>query len=444
MSAVIDETQWHEVTSVEVREQFHYFSNPSNPTFFENAGGSQVPQCVIENIKDYMLTSYVQLGAGYGLANKADLNILRARNVLTKMFNADGAGKVIVGNSTTQLVANLATCYSKILAPGDEIIIHECCHEANAGPWVRLAETTGSTLKWWCVDPESFTCSFDALAQQLSSKTKIVAVTHVSNILGEILDVPRLVSLVSDICGPNSCRIIVDGVAFTPHLPIDVAAWNVDWYVYSTYKTWGPHMAALYGSNASFAELTQKEVGPNHFFISHDEVPYKFEPGGVNHEGCAGIVALSKYLKVLAKFSQESEESETLEADEEWSLSRRTVELAYRTMNRLESPLQERLIAYLRTKEHVTIVGPDSSDSRVRVCTISFVHALIPSPVISSALHEKGFAMRHGHFYAYRLVTALKERLKVDIEDGVVRLSLLHYNTMGEVDRLISALEDIL
>lgn len=385
-----------------IRAKFPFFKSVlTNPIFFENAGGSQLPDTVVESIKSYLIGSYVQLGAGYELSNVADKTISDARELLSFMFNSTGVGEVVVGPSSTQLMINISRCYEKVVTSDDEIVIQDTCHESQIGPWVRLAATTGATLKWWHASKDTFQCSFDDLSNLLTPKTKILAVTHVSNLLGEILDVANVVKLAKEIAGPG-CKVSVDGVAYAPHLPIDVAAWGVDWYVFSTYKTWGPHMGALFGSHSAFAELVSVKAGPNHYFIPDDAVPYRFEPGGVSHEGCAGLNGLRTYFQSVAALATPrtslSTSSDAVPAELP-PLSREVVLRAYRVFGALELPLQGELMAFLITKPQLTIVGPATGDTAVRVPTVSFVHATIPSSVLSKAIQEKGFAVRHGKYW---------------------------------------------
>jgi selenocysteine lyase/cysteine desulfurase len=201
---------------------------------------------------------------------------------------------------------------------------------------------------------------------------------------------------------------------------MDVAGWNVDFYAYSTYKVYGPHMAALWASREASAELH----GPNHFFIPDDELPYKFELGGVNHEGCAGILGLRDYLEFLVR------------VEEPGSLDRSAVEQAFALMTACELPLQASLIGYLRSRSDVRIIGPPEDDA-TRVGTISFVHDSKSSREITSVVDGSGVAIRHGHMYAYHLC----EALGMEPDDGVVRVSMVHYNTPEEIERLIDVLD---
>ncbi|MGD8440638.1 MAG: cysteine desulfurase-like protein [Holophagae bacterium] len=382
--------------------------------FLENAGGSQVPAVVADRIRDYMLTSYVQLGAGYPLADRATRLVDEAHDVVRLLFNGS-EGEVILGPSTSALLRMLADCYSKKLSPGDEVVVAEIGHEANVGPWKSL-QRFGVELEWWRMDPATCESPIEALAELLTDRTVLVAFPHVSNLLGEIMDVAEITRLVHD----AGARVVVDGVAYAPHRAMDVTAWGVDVYAYSTYKVYGPHMAAMWASHDTLAELDS----PNHFFIPGDELPYAFELGGVCHEGCAGILGLRDYLAELAGVGEPSE------------IDRPAVERAFDVMAACEMPVQARLIEYLRSRDDVRIVGPDHARPS-RVGTISFLHATKSSSEIADAVNRSGIGIRHGHMYAYHLCQALG----LDPDDGVVRVSLVHYNTAAEIERLIDVLE---
>jgi cysteine desulfurase family protein (TIGR01976 family) len=382
--------------------------------FLENAGGSQVPAVVADRIRDYMLSSYVQLGAGYPLSEVATRTVDEAHDFVRLLFNG-GDGEVILGSSTSALLHMLADCYAKTLSPGDEIVVAEIGHEANVGPWTSL-ERIGVELRWWRMDRDTCESPLDALAALLTDRTALVAFPHVSNLLGGILDVAEITRIVHD----AGARVVVDGVAYAPHRAMDVAAWGVDVYAYSTYKVYGPHMGAMWASRDALAELE----GPNHFFIPADEVPYKFELGGVSHEGCAGILGLRDYIAELGG------------VEEPAAVDRSAVERAFDLMTACELPLQHRLVEYLQSRDDVRIVGPQHAGPS-RVGTISFVHDARSSAEITEVVDRSGVAIRHGHMYAYHLC----EALGLDPDDGVVRVSLVHYNTPDEIERLIEVLD---
>jgi selenocysteine lyase/cysteine desulfurase len=326
----------------------------------------------------------------------------------------------------------LADCYSEILKPGDEIVVCETAHESNVGPWIRLAKF-GIVVKTWKIGGASMfgeaaesaggEARLRALRSLLGDRTRIVAFPQVSNILGEIVDVPTITRMAHEV----GARVVVDGVAFAPHRVIDVAAWDVDWYVYSMYKVFGPHAAAMYGRADAMAELT----GPNHYFIPRGETPRKFELGGANHESCAAICGLETYLTHAAKA---------------WGgvphppSPRAIVERAFHGFEVIENSLQQHFMEWLAKQAGVRIVGPAHAEPS-RVCTISFVSTRgIASGTIARHCNAKGLGVRYGNFYAYRLCQALG----LDPADGVVRVSFAHYNTHEEVDRLIAALAEVI
>lgn len=398
----------------DLREELrsHFPALATSTVFLENAGGSQVPVQVANRIRSYLLESYVQLGAGYELSRRCTDLVSQAHDFVRVLMGGEG-GEVILGSSASSLLQMLADCHSKILVPGQEVIVAQTGHEANVGPWTRL-ERYGIRTRWWEMSPEDFTCSLGQLEGLLSDRTALVAFPHVSNLLGEVVDVPQITALAHE----AGARVVVDGVAFAPHRAMRVSDWEVDWYVYSTYKVYGPHMAALWGRHDALGELS----GPNHYFIR--DLPYQFELGGPSHEGCAGLLGLADYLRVVAARVDEGE------------LRRSDVERAFEVMAACEQPLQARLLEYLGSKDGVRIVGP-AADSPTRVGTVSFVHSEKSSRAITEVVDRTDIAIRHGHMYAYRLC----EALELDPEDGVVRVSLVHYNTPNEVDRLIEVLD---
>jgi len=398
-----------------IRERFPALAGET--VFLENAGGSQVPQSVVDRMRDYMLGSYVQLGASYPLSVRASATVNEARAFVKTLFGG-GDGEVVLGPSTSALLQMLSDCYARMLGPGREVVVARCGHEANVGPWVRL-ERVGVKVRWWEVDPSSFDSPIDGLTRLLSERTALVAFPHVSNLLGGIAEV----AATTELAHAAGARVVVDGVAYAPHRAMDVEAWGVDWYAFSTYKVYGPHMAALWGRREAMAGLE----GPNHFFVAAGDVPYKLELGGVNHEGCAGLLGVRDYLAFLADVAQPDR------------LDRHGVERAFDVMAACELPVQARLIEYLLSQPEVRIVGPQHAGA-TRVGTVSFVHRSKRSREICDVVDRSGIAIRSGHMYAYRLC----EALGLDPADGVVRVSLVHYNTLEEIDRLIVVLESVL
>lgn len=405
--------------------------------FLENAGGSQVPGLVAAAMASYMTSAYVQLGAGYAESDLADAVVDGAHVLAERLVGAADSGRVALGPSTSQLVAMLAGALAHRIAPGDEIVVMQAGHEANLGPWVRLAEATGAHLRWWTLDPQSGESRLDDLAALLGPRTKVVAAVHVSNLLGHALDAAALSQLVHE---RSPARVVLDGVAYAPHRALDAAAWGVDFYVYSTYKVFGPHMAVLFGRHEAWAELHS----PYHFFIDAHDVPHAFEVGGANHESCAGLLALAPYLAELAAVQRGATPSDPPDdaptmpwlLERAAALTRRDITDAFTLMEACERPLQQRLLSWLGTRPEARVLGR-SQDGPERMPTVAFVVPGRRSSELAAAAHAKGIALRHGHNYAHRLVTALG----VDPEQGPVRISAVHYNTPAEVERAIAALD---
>lgn len=392
----------------QIRAQFPSLAN--GEIFMDNAGGAQVPLSVADAIRDYLLNSNVQIGADYPTSRRATQNLADAHMMMNTIMGGDGIGQTILGASSSTLCRMLADCYGDALQPGDEVIVAESGHEANVGPWVNLAKR-GITVKLWEANPETGICELATLRELLSSKTKVVALVHISNILGQVEDIKPCI----DAAHAVGARVVVDGVAYAPHLPVDVARLDADWYVFSCYKVFGPHIGAMFGKHEAFAELT----GPNHYFLPKDYLPAKFELGSPNYESCAGLLGLKPYLQFLAGSN---------------SCDRATVLEAWRVMEELEQPLTTKFLDFLGSKPDVRVLG------NPRIPTVSFIHrTLTPKQIADAALAHR-IGMRHGDFYSVRLL----QRMGIELPRGVARVSFAHYNTTEEVDRLIAALDPIL
>lgn len=437
------------------RECFPALAQPL--VFLENAGGSQVPAMVAERVRDYFRNTYVQLGAGYPLSDACGAVVAAAHSFVLDLFHAGDPepaapgeaerGIGVLGSSSSALVRTLAEAVQSVWKPGQEIVIAENGHEANIGPWLRLGTGCGAQIRWWRVDPSMGDCTLDSLDAVLSENTGLVVFPHVSNLLGEICDVAEVTRRAHRV----GARVVVDGVAFAPHRALAVGAWDVDWYVFSTYKTYGPHLGALFGKRQAFAGLR----GPNHFFIAEEDLPYKFEVGGVSHEGCAALIGTQDYYAYLARAAwmpgapaagQPAIPAHRA-ADVAGTSARRMLEdtpscadLARvgACLRDLELPLQARLLRYLRERPDVRIFGPHD-DGETRVGTISFRLEGLSAAEATRRIQARGFAIRHGHMYSYRLC----KTLGIEPEDGVVRVSLVHYNTPQEMERLIETLDHV-
>ncbi len=394
----------------------HFPALASGFAFMDNAGGAQVPRGVADAVRDYMLTSYVQVGASYPASRRATAVVEDAHEMMNVVFGGDGLGKVILGSSSSTLCRMLSDCYAEILGEDDEVVVAQSGHEANVHPWTSLAKR-GVTVKIWEANSETGVCEVEQLARLLSRRTKIVAFPHVSNILGAVEDIEPAIRLAHE----AGARVVLDSVAYAPHLAMNVAKWGVDFCVFACYKMFGPHMGALWGSNEALGELT----GRNHPFIQRTEIPDKFELGGVLHEGCAGLLALKPYFQFLTGTDR--------------GFDRTTIESAFETISQLEEPLTRTLLDFLASKPDVRVIGPASYRAG-RIPTVSFIHRRRRPAEIVGEVDRHDIGIRHGHFYSWRLM----EALGIPPQEGVVRVSLVHYNSGEEVAKLIDVLDDIL
>ena len=389
--------------------------------FMDNAGGSQVLGGVVDRIRDYLLTTNVQHGASYAVSQAAAARVQEAQVRTAELLNAERPEEIVMGPTSTLLLQLLARAMTGQFAPGDEIVVTLADHESNIGPWVGL-QAHGVTVRFWELHPETGALDLDDLRRLMSSRTKLVAVTHASNIFGAIHPVAEIARVVHD----RGARICVDGVAYAPHRAVDVRAWDVDYYVLSFYKVFGPHHAVLYGKFDQLLELANLY----HYFVPRDRIPYKLQPGNPNYELSYSCIGIADYLVALA-------DRTGLAADRG---RRAGIVRAFEAIADHEALLAARLLDFLRDRRGVRIIGPVSSDRAARVPTVSFVASGVASRTIVEHTDGLRIGIRHGDFHSRRLV----EHLGFGGADGVVRVSMAHYNTIDEVDRLIAGLDDVL
>lgn len=387
--------------------------------YLDNAGGSLVLRRVADRVRDYLLTSSVQLGASYAQSQAAGAKVLAARRAVAELVNAAHDDEVVMGGATTALMFLLTQALLPGIRPGDEIIITNSDHEANIGGWMRLQQA-GAVIKVWEVDHDSLALELADLDRLLSPRTRWLAMTWASNILGSVNPVEEVARRVHAVGG----RVCVDAVAYAPHRLVDVQASGADIVVFSFYKVFGPHYAVLWGRR----ELLLSLPSLNHYFIGPEVLPYKLQPGNVNYELSYGCIGIHDYL------------CETGSALGAAGTPRQRMQAAFDAFERHEDALAERLLAWLRGKKRVRIIGRPAAEAGRRVPTISFVVADTPSESIVRHTDRFGIGIRFGDFYAKRLI----ETLGLQGQGGVVRVSMAHYNTAAEIDRLITHLDEVI
>lgn len=390
--------------------------------FMDNAGGSQTLKKVTERISGYLLHHNVQLGASYQVSREAGEKLAYGTRQIAKAIHASRPEEVVIGPSSSLLLKILSLCISRQWKKGDEVIVTNTDHEANISPWTALREK-GIVVKIWKADPKNLSLEMDDLEALLSPRTRMLALCHVSNILGSINPVKEITK-VAHAAGALVC---VDGVAYAPHRRVDVRDLDADFYVLSWYKCFGPHLAALYGKY----ELLYEMEGINHTFFRKEDIPYKFQPGNFNFELTYSLLGILEYYQEFHQRHFPREKERPLEEK---------LAKTFEVIATYEEKLAQPLLDFLRNQPGIKIIGPATADKTKRVPTISFVHESLRSDQIVTQVDPYRIGIRYGDFYAKKLIqdTGLMEK------NGVVRISLVHYNTPGEVSRLISVLDRIL
>ncbi|KAF8635153.1 hypothetical protein AX15_000531 [Amanita polypyramis BW_CC] len=412
----------------------HFPALNSGYIYADNAGGSQCAKEVVDRISDYLFNTNVQFGGDYSISAKStDRVFSEAPANIARLINARSPSEIIFGASSTMNLENLARSLESNIQPGDEFIITRE-HEANAGCWKKLAARRGAVLKYWKPVPTDSTNPFSValkvkdLLPLISSKTRIIAFTACSNILGSIVPVKEVISAAradAKAKGAKKLEISVDSVAYAPHRQIDVQDWDVDFSVFSFYKVYGPHTSALYVRS----EVLQTSVSSIvHHFLKVDAKAHKLQPGGPGYELVYGTTGVVPYLLALTPEN--------------------TLKASFEAIALYEQELLKVLLGYLSHPDQkargIHVVG-DETVNMMRVPTVSFVvvgNRPIKSKDIVAAFDRKGgVGIKYGHFYAYTLVCGLYP--DIDPEDGVVRISLVHYNTIEEVHQIVDIIKEI-
>lgn len=387
--------------------------------FFDNAGGSQICQPALDRVVEFLTHRNVQIGGSYAVSQAAAEALQMGREAARVLVNAARPEEIVFGPSTTVLLQNLSTAMRSQFRPGDEVIVTMADHESNIGPWMRLRDF-GVTVKVWPLNPQTQDLQLSDLAPLMTDRTRLVCVTHVSNILGKVHPVADFARFVHE----RGALICVDAVAYAPHRLIDVRAWDVDYYVFSLYKAYGPHGALMYGKYDLLAELD----GLYHYFYGKDKVPGKLEPGNPSYESAYSTDGIVDYLTTLARHHGATGDRRAL------------VAAAYDLITVQEDLLTDRLLSWLSSRNDCRIIGEAANQGSTRVPTIAFKFDGRDSGEIVRAVDDHGIAMRFGDFHSRRLV----EHLGQHHAGGVLRVSMVHYNTVEQVDRLTEALTSIL
>ena len=401
-----------------VRSQFPAFKDPHSKdwSFFENAGGSYVPQNVIDKLTEFMTSTKVQPYADYAMSKIAGENMDRATELLAKMINAKN-NEILIGGSTSINLYVLSNALKNQLSPGDEVIVTNQDHEANISPWRKL-ESTGAKIIEWKFNLNDHELRISDLEKLISTKTKILAVTHCSNIVGSINNLKKI----TEIAHKYNIIVIGDGVSYAPHGFPNVKELGVDFYTFSLYKTYGPHLALLYGKE----EMLKNLPNQNHEFLE-GQYPYTINPGGPNHEELVSLIGIYEYFENLYNHHFGNTNITILEK----------IDKINNLISLHEEEIANPILNYLNERKDLNLIGKNKISNKNRAPTIAFTSKTKSSKQISDFLTKNKIALRNDNFYAWRCLKALG----IDVNDGVVRISLVHYNNLSEVNKLIETLE---
>ncbi|CCG81533.1 putative Aminotransferase [Taphrina deformans PYCC 5710] len=392
--------------------------NASQAIYADNAGGTQVLDSVIDHVSEYYRSTNAQLGGLYPVS-KSSADAVQAGLVAGASFIHADPSEVVFGSSTTQLFTNLSLVLD--LSAGDELIVSEMDHEANIAPWHRIAAIRGCRVIPWKVRRDTEALHLDDLRGLLSDQTRLVTVTHSSNMLGTINPVKEIAALVH---AHSSARVVVDGVAFAPHRLIDVQDLGVDFYCFSWYKVYGPHIAMLYASNAAQSSLGTLK----HYFHDGDDLSTRLGLAGNAYELQSSIPEVVGYLSTV---------------DPAGSRDQRTsLQSSFDSIAQHEEALQTIILNHLLSRPDTFRVWGSKSVSRHdRMPLISFtVTGVKSSDVVARILANSQFGIRNGHMYSKRLM----DHLGCDPAEYAIRISLCHYNSLEEAQDFVAILKQVI
>ncbi|ANT58969.1 nitrogen fixation protein NifS [Salipiger sp. CCB-MM3] len=392
------------------RAQFPAFAEPSlrDLAFFENAGGSYTCGAVIDRLTRFYHQRKMQPYGPYAPAEAGGAEMDEARSRMAALLGVE-TEELSFGPSTSANTFVLANAFRRFLKPGEAIIVTDQDHEANSGPWRRLAEE-GIEVREWRMDPETGHLDPAALADLLDEKVRLVCFPHCSNVVGEINSVAEICTMIHA-AGAYAC---VDGVSYAPHGFPDVGALGADIYLFSAYKTYGPHQGLMVIRRA----LGEALPNQGHFFNA-GTLYKRFTPAGPDHAQVAACAGMADYIDAQAAHHGTD--------------ARGVADM----MRAQEVALTAPLLDYLSGRNSVRLLGP--SDAERRAPTVALEHAR-PAAELNEALAARGIMAGGGDFYAVRALQAQS----VDPEKGVLRLSFTHYTSEAEIAKLIAALDEVL
>jgi cysteine desulfurase family protein (TIGR01976 family) len=386
--------------------------------FLDGPAGTQVPQSVIDAVGRYFVQSNANNGGKYETSQHTDELTAATRRGMAQFLGCD-ADEIVFGANMTSLTFALSRAIGRGLKSGDEILVTALDHDANVAPW-RALEERGVTVREVRVRTADCTLDLADLQTRLSDRTRLVAIGYASNAVGTINPVKQITRM----CHASGALVYVDAVHFAPHGAIDVRDIGCDFLACSSYKFYGPHLGILFGRKDLLGRYQPYKVRP-----ASDSVPACWETGTPAFELLAGLTATLAYVAEVGRRANPSVQG-----------TRAAIEEAFNQFGRHERSLASTLLSGLRDIKGVQVFGiTELARMQERCSTISLRAPRLHSAQLATALGQRGFFVGHGNCYALRL----SEELALESAGGFLRLGLVHYNSEPEVQRLLSALEEL-
>ena len=401
-----------------MKKFFPSLLNNSKMIFCENAGGSQVPEQVIKSLNNHLIKTNFQPN-GYSLSSKElDKNIKDVKDICKIIFNTKNSEDFIFGNSTSQLVYNLSNSLEKYFTQFEntEIVLNSFNHEACITPFERMAKKNNFKINWWDLD-NNYNVNYHSLLDKININTKLVVLPHTSNITGNTIDLQYLSKQIKKIS--KDTLILVDGVAFMPHDIIDIQTYEIDFYLVSFYKFYG-----LRGSSVMYIndKLINSDIieNQNHYFLDNTEKSEKkLEIGGINYECITSILGVRDYFLDIA-----------LMLNKEVQFNR---ELFTSVMSKFKKYENDMIYTFNEKIKKIKDIEVIECNHTKKTPIFSLLFKNYHHNNISLILNELEIICRNGTFYCDRLF----DKFNLDKNEGVLRLSFFHYNTLEEVNRVI-------
>ena len=403
-----------------VREQFPALRqeiNGQSVVFFDGPGGTQVPESTIEAMSDYLLKSNANAHGAFATSIRTDALVTSARAAVADLLGCD-RDEVVFGANMTTLTFAMSRAIGRELQPGDEIVVTTLDHYANVSSWYALEEQ-GVVIRVVNIHVEDCTLDMEELERQINERTRLVAIGYASNAVGTINDVAAVVRLARAV----GAMVFVDAVHYVAHGSIDVRSLDCDFLVCSAYKFFGPHVGILYGKREHLTRLRPYKPKP-----APEEVPWRWETGTQNYEGLAGLIATINYFAELGHRVTPTDNR------------RAAIVTAMTAIQDYERELSSLLIEKLSQIPGLTVFGiTDSTRMAWRTPTVGVRLNGYTPYTVAKALGDRGIFTWNGNFYAL----GLTERLGIESSGGLVRIGLVHYNTVEEIHRLLDALNEL-